>query len=132
MRLLQSTLDEKWDLLARNQHLHLEILRLKEEITRREVEIQSLRRDLSQQQSSHEREMEEYQRRLQERYNQQQTETSRRLATEKARFEERLVWTENRCSEALERAREDHAQALARAMEREGFWARLVRMMTWS
>ncbi len=132
LRLLQSTLDEKWDLLARNQHLHLEILRLKEEITRQEVEIQSLRRDLSQQQSSHEREMEEYQRRLQERYNQQQTETSRRLATEKARFEERLVWTENRCSEALERAREDHAQALARAMEREGFWARLVRMMTWS
>jgi excisionase family DNA binding protein len=132
LRLLQRTLDEKWDLLARNEHLHLEILHLKEEITRQEAEIQNLRRDLSRQQSSNEREMEEYQRQLQERYHHQQEEASKRLAVERAHFEEKLAWTERRCSETLERACEDHARALAHARERESLWAKLVKMMTWS
>jgi hypothetical protein len=131
LRLLQQTLDEKWDLLAQNELLHLEILHLKEEITRQEAEIQTLRRDLSRQQSSHERKMEEYQRQMQERHNHQQEEASKRLAVERAHFEEKLEWTERRSAETLERAREDHARALAEAREREGLWAKLVRMMTW-
>jgi hypothetical protein len=60
LKILQHSLDEKWDLLARNQELHLEILNLREEIARKELEIQKLRLDLSHHQTLREKEMEEY------------------------------------------------------------------------
>ncbi len=132
LAVLQRTLDEKWDLLNRNQQLHLEIIRLREEISRQKAEIQSLLGDLSRLRSSRDREMEEFQRQWQERYNQEREETARRLAAEKAHFEEKLAWTEKHWSEILQQTQEDHARELARAGEREGFWVRLVRMLTWS
>jgi predicted nuclease with TOPRIM domain len=82
LAVLQRTLDEKRDLLNRNQQLHLEIIRLKEEISRQEVEIQSLSRDLSELRSSREQEMEEVQGQWQERYNQEREETANQLAAE--------------------------------------------------
>jgi excisionase family DNA binding protein len=132
LSLLQRTLDEKWDLFARNQELHLEILHLKQEINRQEMEIQNLRRELAQQQSFYEREMGEHRRQVQERYRRDQEETLKRLAIEKALFEEKLACTEKRFAETLERDREEHARELAQARERESLWAKLVRMMTWS
>jgi hypothetical protein len=132
LKLLQRTLDEKWDLLARNQQLHLEILRQQELITRQEMQIQSLQRDLSRMKSLQESDAEKYQGGIQESYNHQEEETFKRLTVEKARYEEKLAQTEAHWSGVLRRAREDHARELAQARMSEGFWAKLVRMMTWS
>ena len=103
-----------------------------EEIARRELEIQSLWRDLSSLKSLHEREMEEYRNGLQERYNQLEEQMVKRVAVGKAHFEENLAWTVNHPSKTLRRAREDHAGELAQARENLSFGARLVRMITWS
>lgn len=66
LEILQRSLDEKWDLFARNQELHREILSLREEIARNESEIQKLRLELAHQETLHEKEMEEVRNRMSE------------------------------------------------------------------
>lgn len=91
-----------------------------------------LRRDLSHEKTVHEKEMEEFRKRMEERYNSWEKEAVQRLAVEKAHIEGKLAWTEDHWSEVLRRGQEDHARELERARQSESLWTKLVRMMTWS
>jgi hypothetical protein len=59
-------------------------------------------------------------------------EASKRAAHQRELLEQRLAEERRICSEKLAQEQERFAQRLLAMRQEEGFWSRLMRMITWS
>jgi excisionase family DNA binding protein len=129
---LEAQISEKWQLLAENQRLHQLIHEQEQELAERKLEIEKMRRDLVYQRRLCEKELEDRRQALQEKWALLEKEASERTAQDRKRLEERLIEERNIWSERLAQEQERFAQQLAAMRNQEGFWARLMKMITWS
>lgn len=131
------------ELLTENRMLSKELKNREQEIARKDLEIERLRRDLVYQSRIQEKELTDHQKIIQEKWSVMEKEAAARIAREREYFESRLVqeqglWSErlvqeqNQWAERLAQERENHARKLHEATRQEGFWSRLLKMMTWS
>ncbi len=119
-------------MFAENQRLH-ELLRERDrQLSEKDLEIDKLRRDLVYQKRLCEKELEDLQSVLAEKWTVKEKEVSEKIARERELLEQRLLQEQNICSERLAREQERFAQRLVQMRSEEGFWARLVKMITWS
>lgn len=151
---LENQLLEKWQMVVENQRLHQLLRDQDRQLAEKDLELEKLRRDLLYQQRLAEKELEDQRLAFQERFTRMEQEatirtTQERERTEKALAHERQSWADNLAREReqteqiLAQERQHWAEKLAQEQERfarmlatvrsqEGFWARLVRMITWS
>lgn len=129
---MEKELLERLDLLCENRKISEELRRKEGEIARKEVEIETLKRDLVYQKRLLEKEIEDRMRSLDEKWALMDREVAERVARERDEFENRLARERSIWSERLVREQEKYAAGLAELQTKEGFWARLVRMLTWS
>lgn len=131
------------ELLTENRLLSKQLKDLEQEIARKDLEIEKLRRDLVYQSRIQKKELEDHQKIIQEKWSVMEKEAAERIAREREHFESRLVqeqglWSErlaleqSQWAERLAQERENHARKLHEATRQEGFWSRLLKMMTWS
>lgn len=154
LAVLESQLLEKWQMVVENQRLQEQLRDLNRQLAEKELELEKLHRDLIYQQRLAAKEIEGHRLAFQEQLARMETAAAERAAMERERTEqtlshERQSWTaqlarereqaeqtldqeRRNWSERLAQEQERVAQTLAAARNREGFWARLVRMITWS
>ena len=129
---LEGQIIEKWQTHAENQHLQ-QLLRQQDRLlAEKDLEIEKLRRDLLYQKKLCEKELEDHRLALQEKWTLMEKEASERIAQERERLEQRLKQERDIWSEKLTQEQERFAQLLAAARNQEGFWSRLMKMITWS
>lgn len=129
---MEKEFSEKLDLLAENRRLSGEVRRLDQELARRDVEIEKFKSELVYQKRLLEKEIEDRRRALEERWALMDREVSDRVAREREEFERRLASERSIWSERLKQGEEKFASDLAELQKKEGFWSRLIRMLTWS
>lgn len=129
---LERELAERLDLLAENRKLTADVHRLDQDVTRKDAEIEKLKNDLVYQKRLLEKEIEDRMRVLDEKWAMMDKEVSDRVARERDEFEKRLAAERNLWSERLRQEEERYAVELAEMQKKEGFWSRLVKMLTWS
>ncbi|NTU47376.1 MAG: helix-turn-helix domain-containing protein [Syntrophobacteraceae bacterium] len=131
-----STLEKRVEhiaaLLSENSRLSEELRKRDRELVSKEVEMEKLRLDLEFQKRLHEKEMEDQARIFQERWSLMEKETAEKIAREREHLESRLTQEKNLWSERLAQEKESFTQRLFEAHRQEGFWSRLMKMMTWS
>jgi|WetSurMetagenome_2_1015567.scaffolds.fasta_scaffold16397_2 excisionase family DNA binding protein len=119
-------------MFAENQRLH-EVLRERErQMAEKDLEIDKLRRDLVYQKRLWEKELEDLRRALEGEWAVKEKEVSEKIAHERELLEQRLIQEQNVWSERLAQEQERFAQRVVQLRSEEGFWARLVKMITWS
>ena len=128
---LEKALSEKLDFLAENKRIELELDRAHLDIADRDAEIEKLKGGMTGR-TLVEREAEDRVRALDEERAQMEREVSERISRERDEFEtilqaERTLW-----SERLAKERSRFEAELEQLKKKEGFWARIVRMLTWS
>jgi len=129
---LEKEVSDRLSLLGENRRL-MEELRLRDrEIAQKNTEIETLKRDIVYQKKLLEKEIEDRMRVLDERRALMDREFSGRIARERDEFERRLAAENDAWSDRLAREQEKHEANLAEARTKEGFWSRLVKMLTWS
>jgi excisionase family DNA binding protein len=129
---LEGQIMEKWQLSVENQRLHQLILEQGQELAERKLEIEKLRRDLVYQKRLCEKELEDRRQALQEKWALIEKEMAERMAQDRERLEQRLIEERNLWTERLAEEQERYARQLAAMHNQEGFWARLMKMITWS
>jgi excisionase family DNA binding protein len=129
---LEGQIIEKWQIFTENQRLHQVIRDQDLELTARKLEIEKLRRDLVYQKRLCEKEIEDHRLAQQEKWALMEKEASERMALEREQLEQRLVEEHTIWSEKLAQEQERFAQRLAAMRDQEGFWSRLMKMITWS
>ena len=129
---LEAQIIDKWQTFADNQHLHQLLRQQDRQLAEKDLEIEKLRRDLLYQKKLCEKELEDHRLALQEKWALMEKEASERIAQERERLEQRLKQERDIWSEKLAQEQERFAQMLAAARNQEGFWSRLMKMITWS
>lgn len=151
---LEHQLTEKWQVAAENQRLSQLLREQDRQLAEKGLELEKLHRDLLYQQRLAEKALEDQQVAFQERVTRMEQEANARTAQERERAEQALVseqqrWADKlaqereraeqllarerqRCADKLAQEQERFARMLAAVRDQEGFWARLVRMITWS
>jgi excisionase family DNA binding protein len=129
---LEGQITEKWQLFTENQRLHQQICERDQELAARKLEIEKLRRDLVYQKRLCEKEIEDHRLAQQEKWALMEKEASEQMARERERLEERLIEERSIWSEKVAQEQERFAQRLAAMRDQEGFWSRLMKMITWS
>ncbi len=132
MSALEKRVEHIAALLADNGRLSEELRQRDRELVSKEVEMEKLRLDLEVQKRVHEKEMEDQARIFQERWSLLEKETAEKIAREREHLESRLTQEKNLWSERLAQEKEGFTQRLFEAHRQEGFWSRLMKMMTWS
>ncbi len=132
MAALEAQVAEKLDLLAENRRLTEEIRHADRELASKDTEIEKLKRDLVYQKKLLEKEIEDRMRVLDEKWALMDREVSERIAREREEFEARLARERSTWSDRLAAEQEKFEADLARMRSKEGFWTRLLRMLTWS
>jgi excisionase family DNA binding protein len=115
-----------------NQSLHEAVVQHQQEISKKELEIAKLQRDLLSQQRIHEKEIQEHKVRFEEKWALMQQHTADQLARGREVHERMLEEERRSWSDRLVQEQERFAHKLAEIRSQEGFWARLMRMITWS
>ena len=129
---VEAQIIEQWQLSAENQRLQ-ELLRDHgQQMAVKDLEIEKLRRDLVYQKRLGEKELEDHRLVLKEKWAMMEKEASERAAHERELLEQRLIQEQQIWSERLAQEQERFAQRLVAMSSQEGFWARLVKMITWS
>ena len=129
---LEAQVNEKWQKDVENKRLH-ELLREQDrQLAEKDLEIEKLRRDLVYQKRLSEKEVEDQRLALEEKWALMEKEAAKRAAQERELLEQRLIQERNMCSERLAQQQERFAQELAAMRNQEGFWSRLMKMITWS
>jgi excisionase family DNA binding protein len=129
---VEGQIAEQRQLLAENQRLH-ELLRQHDrQMAEKDIEIEKLRRDLIYQQKLCEKELEDHRQAVAEKCVLSEREASERIARERELLEQRLIQEQHLWSERLAQEQERCAQRLVAMHNQEGFWARLMKMITWS
>jgi excisionase family DNA binding protein len=129
---LEGQIIEKWQLLTENQRLQQQIREQDRELAARKLEIEKLRRDLLYQKRLCEKEIEDHRLAQQEKWALMERDASEQMARERERLEQRLMEERTVWSEKLAQEQARFAQRLAAMREQEGFWSRLMKMITWS
>jgi excisionase family DNA binding protein len=102
------------------------------QIADKDLEIEKLRRDLVYQKRLCEKELEDRRLALEEKRALIAKEAAEKVAREREILEQRLVQEQRIWSERLAQEQENFARKLTEMRDGEGFWARLMRMITWS
>jgi excisionase family DNA binding protein len=119
--------------LIRENNDHFHELREKDALlAQKEVELEKLRRDILYQQRICEKEIEHCRKHHDEQCALSREEFAEKLALERHYLEEKLAVENAIWSERLAREQESFNLKLLEIKEREGLWAKLVKMMTWS
>ena len=129
---LESQLVDKWQIVVENQRLHQLLRDQDRRLAEKDLEIEKLRRDLVYQQRLCDKELEDHHLASQERQRLVERAASESAAQESQRLEQALVQERQIWSQKLAQEQERFAQMLASMRNQEGFWARLMRMITWS
>ncbi len=129
---LETQVAEKLDLLSENRNMADEIRHMERELALKDTEIEKLKRDLVYQKKLLEKEIEDRMRVLDEKRALMDREISERISREREEFEARLARERSTWSDRLAAEQEKFKTDLARMRSKEGFWARLLRMLTWS
>jgi len=129
---LESQLGDKWQMVEENQRLHQLLRDQDRQLAEKDLEIERLRRDLVYQKRLFDKELEDERLASQERERRTARATSESMAQEGQRLEQAVARERQIWAEKLAQEQERFAQMLASMRNQEGFWARLVRMITWS
>jgi excisionase family DNA binding protein len=129
---LEKQVAEGFFLLSENQHLAEEVRRLERELALKDTETEKLKRDLVYQKKLLEKEVEDRMRVLDEKWALMDREMSERVVREREEFEGRLARERSTWSDRLAAEQERFESNLAQLRSKEGFWSRLLRMLTWS
>ncbi len=129
---LEAQVNEKWQKDAENQRLHELVREQDRQLAEKDLELEKLRRDLVYQKRLSEKEVEDRRLVLEEKWALLEQEASKRVAQERELLEQRLLQERNMCSERLAQQQQRFAQELAAMRNQEGFWSRLMKMITWS
>ncbi len=140
---LERQLADKWERVDENQRLHERLHHQDRQLATQELELERLRRDLLYQQRLAAKEIEDQRQACEERLTRMEQEAAATiarerdqaeaaLAQERQRWSEKLAQQEQAWSEKLAQEQERFARMLTATRNQEGFWARLVRMITWS
>jgi excisionase family DNA binding protein len=129
---LERQLSERLDVIDENRRLAEEIRKSEQQIALRDQELEKLKRDLLYQKKIFEKELQDYAKLLDEKWAVREQEVEDRIDREREGFEQRLVLEKSVWSERLAQEQEKHAACLADAQRGQGFWAKIVRMLTWS
>jgi predicted RNase H-like nuclease (RuvC/YqgF family) len=129
---LENQVKVKWDLLKENRHLSAELREREKEIAGKELEIDRLNRDMVYQKRLLDKELEDQQKFLAEKWALMEGQMLQQLAQERAQLERLLALEQERWQERFDREKELCSQRLEEERKREGFWSRLIKMMTWS
>ncbi|MGA2404958.1 MAG: hypothetical protein ABSG91_25185, partial [Syntrophobacteraceae bacterium] len=129
---LERQFAEKLALLAENGRLAQELRQAHLDIAGRDTEIEKLRGDMVYQKKLLEKEVEDCTRLLDEKWALMDREVSERVSRERDEFEtilqaERTLW-----SERLAHERHTFELQIAQLQTKQGFWTRLMKMLTWS
>jgi excisionase family DNA binding protein len=117
--------------LAENQLLLREIQQKQQELAQKDLELEKLQRDLVYQKLLFEKELSDQQRFFDEKWQMMQAEFAQRMELERKHLDEKWMLERNSWSEKLSAQEKRHTQILVEAKNPEGFWSRLVKMMTW-
>ena len=129
---LQKQFEEKMDLLEENQRLSEELKQKERDLLLKGYEIEKLEHDLIYQKRLQDKELENHQIILEEKWAVLQKEASERIAQERKHIDEMLAMQERRWMEKLAEEKELLTRQMTEAVRREGLWSRLIKMMTWS
>jgi len=129
---LENVVSERLALADENRTFAEELRRKDREIALRDTEIEKLKRDLMYQKRLLEKEVGDRSRVLEEKKALMDREISERIARERDGFENRLAMERGIWSERLAREQEKHKETINEMQSKEGFFARLMRMLTWS
>lgn len=129
---LQREVSERLALVDENKRLSEELKLRDREIARKDIEIETLKRDLVYQKKLLEKEIGDRARVLEEKRALMDREITERIARERDEFERRLAEEKDAWADRLTREQEKHAASLAEIQTKEGFWSRFIKMLTWS
>jgi len=119
--------------LLEDSRRYFQELRQKElELLQKDLEIERLKRDLYYQKKLCEKEMEARSNALEEKCRFLEKDLEARINRERELFERRLAAEQGLWAERLAGEQEEWARRVVDAKRSEGFWARLIRMLTWS
>jgi excisionase family DNA binding protein len=123
---------EKWDFIRENKQLEYELRQKELLLAQREMDIQNLQKELEHQKELYAKEMEALERILQEKWALMEKETEKRVALEREELEKYFALEKELWSTRLKEEKERYVQKLNQVQQKESFWSRLMRMMTWS
>jgi hypothetical protein len=129
---LEEQLAKRLDLGQKNQELHQALLAAEQEAMARCAEVERLKNELLVQKRAWERELESQQRLQQEKEALLRQETADKLALAQKFHDRQLLLEQERYLERSGRERERTARQLDDMHRDEGFWARVMRLLTWS
>jgi excisionase family DNA binding protein len=129
---VEAQIAEKWQLVTDNQRLQELLHEHVRHMAEKDLEIEKLRRDLVYQKRLFEKELEDHRLAFEEKRALIAKEASEKIAHERELLEQRLIQEQHLWSERLAQEQERFAQRLAAMRDQEGFWARLMKMITWS
>lgn len=132
LSVLEERVEDLSALVRENNALFHELREKDALLALKEVELEKLRRDLVYQQRICEKEIEHHRKHYEELCTLSQKEALEKLALERQRFEDALAAEGDRWAERLSREQENFKLELSKMKDREGLWAKLVKMMTWS
>lgn len=129
---LEAQVNDKWQKDVEIKRLHELVREQDRRLAEKDLELEKLRRDLVYQKRLSEKEVEDRRLALEAKWALLEQEASKRAAHERELLEQRLLQERNMCSERLAQQQERLAQELAAMRHQEGFWSRLMKMITWS
>ncbi len=129
---LEKELSEKMNLLIENRRLTEELRQTFLDAAGKDKEIEKLKADLVYQKRLMEKEIEEHARLLDAKWALMEREVAERIARERSEFERRLQAESALWSERLAREQERFEADIAELRSKQGFWTRLMKMLTWS
>lgn len=132
LSLLENQMEEQWNLLRENRRLSEELRRMEKELSGKDVEIEKLRRDLLYRQRLFEKELEDNRRSFQEKCELIERDAAGKAALEREYLEKMMATEQSVWAERLAQEKERYERNLAESQREEGFWSKLMKMMTWS
>jgi len=126
---LEKALSEKVDILAENKRLELELHKAHLDLADRDLEIEKLKEAATGQKAP--TEDKDRLKALSEEWARMERELTERISQERDEFETVLQAERNLWAERLANERSRFGSELEELRKKEGFWARIVRMITW-
>jgi excisionase family DNA binding protein len=129
---IEGQVEDLFSIVRENYGLFHELREKDALLALKEVELEKLQRDLLYQKRICDKEIEHHRKHYEEQSALLKEENSEKIALERRHFEEKLAAENARWAERLSGEQENFNLKLSRIKEREGLWAKLVKMMTWS
>lgn len=129
---LQQALDDLRKTQAERESFQELRRRMDRDLVEKDLELERLKRDLVYQQRLHEKELADQGVVFQEKWAVLEREAAERVRRERERTEQAVEEERRLWSERLAHQEQRFADRLAEMQDREGFWSRLMKMITWS